>query len=259
MTSTIPEKATYPQFTNLKLNEGLVDQLMATVAFHTQKEFSEQRITGADYAKVYLGALESVMANSTQYLLGTMLLEAQREKIAAEIKLLELEGEKLRYEIDYMYPAQLIKLQQEGLLIESQIRLSDAKVLETEANIRKIEAEILMLESQKLLIDAQIRKIDQEILFLQAKVNTENANVDDANIDAGSIIGRQTALLKAQKLGFAGDLYIKQAKVHSDYAAVWMSVIEDENSPYLTTNISEGAYSGYNEARSTADAIESIP
>lgn len=253
MDYTIPAEATYPQFTNLKLGEGLVDQLMETVKYHVKGEFDGQRITSADYSKVFLGALESVMANSTQYLLGTMLLEQQRLKIAAEIALLTLEGEKLRYEIDYMYPAQLIKLQQEGLLIESQIRLSDAKILETEANIRKIEAEILMLESQKLLIDAQIRKIDQEIIFLQQKVLTERANVDDAGIDPGSVIGRQTALLKAQKLGFAGDLYIKQAKVHSDYAAVWMSVIEDEFKPYLD------AKADRDDAYSVAGNIELIP
>ena len=226
-------EATYPQFTNLKLEAGLVDQLMATVKFHCKEEFDQQRITGADYSKVFLGALESVMANSTQYLLGTMLLELQREKIAAEILLLELEGEKLRFEIDFMYPAQLIKLQQEGLLIESQIRLSDAKVLETEANIDKIRAEIELLKLQEDLIAAQIDKIRQEILFLKAKVKTENANTDDTGVKPGSVIGRQTALLKAQRLGFSGDLYIKQAKVHADYAAVWMSVIEDEGKAYL--------------------------
>lgn len=252
MTDTIPGQATYPQFTNLKLEAGLVDQLMATVKFHVKGEFDEQRITSADYSKVFLGALESVLANSTQYLLGTMLLEQQRLKIAAEIKLLNFEGEKLRFEIDFMYPAQLIKLEQEGLLIASQIRLSDAKVLETEANINKIEAEILMLESQKLLIDAQILKINQEILFLQAKVKTEEANTGD-NFTAGSVVGRQTALLKAQRLGFSGDLYIKQAKVHADYAAVWMSVIEDEGKPYL--DLQAGDLTAY----AVAGDIRSIP
>ncbi len=247
-----PENATYPQFTNLKLNEGLVDQLMATVAFHVHKEFSAQRITGADYAKVYLGSLEAVLANSTQYLLGTLLLEQQKLKLIAEIAMINLESEKLRFEIDFMYPAQLIKLQQEGLLIMSQIRLSDAKVLETQANIQKIEAEILMLESQKLLIDAQILKINQEILFLQAKIKTEEANTEE-NFTSGSIVGRQTALLKAQKLGFSGDLYIKQAKLHADYAAVWQSVQETTNTPILA-NDATGA-----DAKLVAAAIESIP
>ena len=255
------DKATYPQFTNLKLNEGLFDQLMATVEFHVKREFDQQRISSADYAKVYLGSLEAVLANSTQYLLGIVLLEQQKLKLEAEIALIELEGEKLRYEIDYvyplkvaqlelenqklaidveklrfeidyLYPAQLIKLQQEGLLIEAQVRLADANVLKTNAEVDKIEAEILMLESQKLLIDAQIDKIVQEILFLQAKIKTEEANTSK-NFSTDSLIGRQAALLQAQKLGFAGDLYIKQAKLHADYAAVWQSVQETTNTPTL--------------------------
>jgi hypothetical protein len=194
-------KVTYPQFTNLKLNEGLFDQLMATVEVHVKKEFDQQRISSSDYAKVYLGSLEAVLANSTQYLLGILLLEQQKLKLEAEIKMLELESEKLRFEIDFMYPAQLIKLEQEGKLIEAQVRLAEANIIKTEAEIRKIDAEILMLESQKLLIDAQIDKINQEILFLQAKIKTEEANTG-TNFATGSIIGRQTALLKAQKLGF---------------------------------------------------------
>lgn len=245
-------KATYPQFTNLALNEGLFDQVMASVEFHVKREFDEQRISSADYAKVYLGSLESVLANSTQYLLGIVLLEQQKLKLEAEIKMLELEGEKLRFEIDYMYPAQLIKLQQEGLLIEAQVRLAEANILKTEAEIRKIDAEILMLESQKLLIDAQIDKINQEILFLQAKIKTEKANTEN-NFTTDSLIGRQTALLKAQKLGFSGDLYIKQAKLNADYAAVWQSVQENDNEPVLIGDAQGAA------AKGIATDISNIP
>lgn len=244
--------ATYPQFTNLKLNEGLFDQVMASVEFHVKREFDEQRISSADYAKVYLGSLEAVLANSTQYLLGIVLLEQQKLKLEAEIKMLELEAEKLRFEIDYMYPAQLIKLEQEGLLIEAQVRLAEANILKTEAEIRKIDAEILMLESQKLLIDAQIDKIAQEILFLQAKIKTEKANTEN-NFTVDSLIGRQTALLKAQKLGFSGDLYIKQAKLHADYAAVWQSVQENDNEAALI-----GDAKG-DPAKDVALDIKSIP
>jgi hypothetical protein len=249
---TYSGEATYPQFTNLKLQDGLVDQLLAVIKLHVKEEFDAQRITAADYSKVYLGALEAVLGNSTQFLLGTMLLDVQREKIQAEIKLIELEQDKLQFEIDYMYPAQLIKLEQEGILIASQVKLTDAKVLETEANIRKIDAEILMLESQKLLIDAQIDKINQEILFLQAKIKTEAANTEN-NFTADSLIGRQTALLKAQKLGFAGDLYIKQAKLYADYQAVWLGTIEDETATDL-----QGRASEYT-AHDIAGDIASIP
>lgn len=220
-----PPTPTYPAYTNLALGDGLLDQLMATVEFHVHREFKAQRITGGDYATVYLGALESVLGNSTQYLLGVLLYEQQKEKIEAEIKLIELEGEKLRYEIDFMYPAQLIKLEQEGLLIEAQVRLAEANILKTDAEIRKLEAEILMLETQKELIAAQILKINAEILYIDAKIKTEKANTEK-NFSYDSVIGRQTTLLQAQQLGFAGDLDFKVSKLHADYQSVWVSVEE---------------------------------
>lgn len=228
------ETPTYPQFTNLALESGLFDQLMATVKFHIQEEYSQQRITSADYSRVFLGAMEAALSNTTQFLIAGLLIDVQRAKIEAEIRLLDLEGEKLRFEIDFMYPAQLIKLQQEGLLIEAQIRLTEAQIL-------KIEAEILLLESQKLLIDAQIRKIDQEIIFLQAKTETELANTTE-NFAPGSVIGRQTALLKAQQLGFAGELELKISKLHADYAAVFESVKELDISQL--TDSATGQYTG---------------
>jgi hypothetical protein len=222
-----PPTPTYPAYTNLALGDGLLDQLMKTVEFHVHKEFKAQRITGGDYATVYLGALESALANSTQYLLGVLLYEQQKEKIEAEIRLLDLESEKLRYEIDYMYPAQLIKLQQEGLLIEAQVKLAEAEIIKTEAEIRKIEAEILMLETQKELIAAQILKIDAEIDYINAKILTELANTTK-NFTADSVIGRQTSLLQAQTLGFAGDLDVKISKLHADYQSVWVTTYEPD-------------------------------
>lgn len=247
-----PPTPTYPAYTNLALGDGLLDQLMKTVEFHVHKEFKAQRITGGEYATVYLGALEATLANSTQYLLGVLLYEQQKEKIEAEIKLLELEGEKLRYEIDYMYPAQLIKLQQEGLLIEAQVRLAEANILKTDAEIRKIEAEILMIETQKQLIAAQILKINAEIEYIDAKILTELANTTK-NFSVDSVIGRQTALLQAQTLGFAGDLEHKVSKLHADYQSVWVTTYEPDSESGVATL--QGTATG-SDASDVADSIK---
>ena len=219
------QTVTYPGFTTLGLESGLFDQLMIAMKAHIHEEYKQQRITSADYSRVFLGIMESALANTSQFLIAGLLLDLQKQKIEAEIRLIDLEGEKLRFEIDFMYPAQLLKLQQEGLLIAAQIKLADAQILKTEAEIQKIAAEILMLESQKLLIDAQINKINKEIEFLTAKIATEWANTTE-NFVPGSVIGRQTTLLKAQQLGFSGELHAKVAKLHADYAAVYESVNE---------------------------------
>jgi len=219
------QTVTYPGFTTLGLESGLFDQLMIAMKAHIHEEYKQQRITSADYSRVFLGIMESALTNTSQFLIAGLLLDLQKQKIEAEIRLIDLEGEKLRYEIDFMYPAQLIKLQQEGLLIEAQVRLADAQILKTQAEIDKIRAEIELLILQEALIAAQIRKLDKEIEFLTAKIATEWANTT-ANFVPGSVIGRQTTLLKAQQLGFAGELHLKVSKLHADYAAVYESVNE---------------------------------
>jgi len=218
---------TFPQYTNLALGEGLFDQLMTTVNFHLDQEFKKQRIRGTEYSKVYLGSMESVMLNTTQYLLGSLLIEQQKAKLIVETLRLELENEKLEYEIEHLLPL--------------------TKLL-TQAQIDKITAEISLLGKQE-------DKIDKEILFLTAKINTENANVSGTGISADSVIGRQIALLKAQKLGFAGDLQLKAGKLFSDYDVVFQTTQENPADVDLTT-ITQTQIA---LAQTTASDIKAIP
>lgn len=208
--ATSPIKVpTYPQYTNLALNEGLFDQLMTTVKYHLDKEYDQQRIRGSEYAKVYLGSLESVMGNTTQYLLGIMLIDEQRAQ-------LRLENEKLQFEIDELLPLLKTKTQSEIDLIES-----------------------------------QISKTAQEILFLIQKTKTELANIDGSSVSATSIIGRQMSLLKAQQLGFAGNIETQVTKYHADYDGLFQSVQEIPEQATLSTPANDAIM----RALLTADAI----
>ena len=63
---------------------GAFDVLMRATKLHLQAEYDAQRITGADYSNVYLGALTAVLQTSVQFLLN----EQQAYRIAAEIGLI---------------------------------------------------------------------------------------------------------------------------------------------------------------------------
>jgi hypothetical protein len=59
---------------------GVFDILMRATKLHLQEEYDAQRITGHEYATVYLGALAAVLQTSTQFLMNTQqvnLLNAQ--------------------------------------------------------------------------------------------------------------------------------------------------------------------------------------
>lgn len=49
---------------------GVFDELMKTINAHLTEQFAKNRITGSDYAKVYLGSVSSAIQFSIQFLLG---------------------------------------------------------------------------------------------------------------------------------------------------------------------------------------------
>lgn len=63
---------------------GAFDCLMRATKLHLQEEYNASRITGQEYATVYLGALTAVLQTSIQFLLN----EQQVHRINAEIGLI---------------------------------------------------------------------------------------------------------------------------------------------------------------------------
>jgi hypothetical protein len=272
---------TYPQYTNLGLGEGTFDQLMIAVKHHLDEQFELNRITGPQYAEVYVQSLQAVMTNSTQYLLGilfadqqkakieadTSLTQKQEEKIDADIRLVELEEVKLKYEMEQLYPlrkqeleATIANLGKQGQLIDKQIEKLDADIAHLLAQQslwlkqeEKLGAEIANLGKQGELIDEQILKIKEEVDLLSAKIQTERANTESGVGDPGSLIGRQRSLLSAQKLAFSGDIRSKMAKLHADYAAVFQSVQEVPEDAALNSD----AKTAISSANVVANSIES--
>jgi hypothetical protein len=63
---------------------GAFDVLMRATKLHLTEEYEANRITGNEYATVYLGALTAVLQTSIQFLLN----EQQAHQIVAEVGLL---------------------------------------------------------------------------------------------------------------------------------------------------------------------------
>ena len=259
----------FPQYTNLALKEGLFDQLMSSVDFHLDKQFKSNRLTGADYAKVYVGSIQGVMQNTTQYLLGIMLIDEQKQKAQAEIELvekqtekmdveidlLELEKIKLRYQIEEMLPLEKQKLEWEVLRTEQEYLLLKEQILKVIAEVTLINAQVSLTNAQTSLAGKQEDKIDKEIEFMTYKILTEKANTISGVAATDSLIGKQMSLLTAQKLGFAGDLKIKAGKLHADYDAVAQGVLEiPENTTLAATGSGAAGFAG--EASTIANHIE---
>lgn len=72
---------------------GVFDKLMVAVKGHITEEYENGRIKGSDYANVYLGALQGVLAQSVEYVLREKLTEVQIEGAVKDIEAKEVQIE----------------------------------------------------------------------------------------------------------------------------------------------------------------------
>lgn len=142
-------------------NTGIFDKLMSSVNKNIELQFQEGRITTTEYATVYLGSLQSVLAQSVQYTLQESLTEAQVEGILAdnllkdkqlEISALELQIK--QFELDNVVPKQLEKLEEEIDLLQTQ---DSETLLNGALNRLLIDEQIESADKQQLLIDEQTK------------------------------------------------------------------------------------------------------
>ena len=75
---------------------GVFDKLMKAVEVYVQKEFDKGRLTGKDYATVYLGSISAVLNASVQFLIQGKQLEFEIKKNLQEIEKLSAETGLLR-------------------------------------------------------------------------------------------------------------------------------------------------------------------
>ena len=124
--------------------DGVFDKLMAAVNAQIESQYLNNRITGADYAQVYLGSMQSVLQQSVQYVLQEQLTEAQIEDVIAGIaiktkqqEVVEVERQAKQYEVDNLLPEQLTKIQEEIDYLQTQ----DAEAILDGVSRRKLQEE----------------------------------------------------------------------------------------------------------------------
>jgi len=79
--ATLTQGSSLTVTNNVVTGSGSFDDLMEAVNIHLDAQFNLGRITGSDYATVYLGAMQSALQNSVAFVLGL-------EKTNAEVTLI---------------------------------------------------------------------------------------------------------------------------------------------------------------------------
>lgn len=247
---------------------GLYDELMRTSKAHLEHEFSEARITGSDYATVYLGMLTANLSTATnfvlQYELNNIELEVRQEALKNTIK----EG--------LLLDAQLAQLNAQTALLEDElvslrpkqaIQLENQNTLLTTQNAGQLEQTRLVTEQilgqtaqnqvtgkQEDLIDEQIKteatntvdatgglakanldKSEAEVSILSQKKITEEAQTVGTVGSVGGLVGSEMALKNEQKESFIRDAEQKTAKFYADILSIAYSTAPEDaaNAPDL--------------------------
>jgi hypothetical protein len=187
---------------------GVFDKLMAATKAHISAEFTAGRIKGPEYATVYLGALDSAMAQAAQFLLA-------KDKVAADILLVQAETNKTTASTLLVDAQKADVVQQTANLVIQGTLLTQQRlqsIEETALTVQKTANAVLeglvltatkcKLEAEFDLIVNNVAKVTSEISLLNQKLLTEKAQVSNAGVAAESVLGRQNALYSAQSDGF---------------------------------------------------------
>ena len=148
---------------------GAFDEFMSAHQVRLEREFNQNRIKSSDYAKVYLGAMESSMQQAIGFVLG-------RQEATAKAHLTYQQGQLIQVEI--------FNAIKQGQLIDKQII--------------KMDAEIDLLQKQSIKMDSEILVMEQEVLLKQQQV--ENLAAELPKILAETQLIEETVKLRTQEV-----------------------------------------------------------
>ncbi|WIC41532.1 putative tail protein [Salmonella phage SP154] len=164
---------------------GIFDELMTAANAHLSAQWDMERITGTQYAEVYLGQLTAVLQQAVTFLiekdktyLNNLLINAQIELANKQIELADKELEKADKEIELLdKQIELQELNKE--LIAQKVKTEKAQISDTVDGVPVtgiIGAQIALYKQQK---DGFIRDAEQKALKIISDTWITRKTVDD--------------------------------------------------------------------------------
>jgi len=190
---------------------GVFDVLMTAMENRLQSQFRQGRITGPEYANVYLGATTAILQQAIQFALTSE--EA--------------------YQRGLLVAQQVLQSIEETELTKKKIIQTEAETANINAQILKVTAETANTTAQLQLIGKSVLRTEADIALVNQKRITETGQTENVS---GGLIGKQQDLYDAQISGFAHDTAVKSAKVVAD---IWS--VQKSTDPDSTEGLSAGS------------------
>ena len=164
---------------------GIFDELMTAANAHLDSQFKNERITGTQYAEVYLGQLQAVLANAVQFLierdktyLNNLLINAQIELANKQVELAEKQLEQADKQLELL--EKQIELQQaQSDLARQKIKTEIAQISDTVDGVTVsgvIGAQVALYKQQR---ESFLRDAEQKSLKILADTWITRKTIDD--------------------------------------------------------------------------------
>lgn len=179
---------------------GVFDVLMRAVSAHLTNEHKANRITGGDYAKVYLGSLTQVLAQGTQFLLSRDRAQLENLQLQEQVKLAQ--AQRLRALID----AQTAR---------GQLQLVQAELLQTQLKAHTAINEFAISKMSLVTSYNGVLASEAQNKLVNEQVEVQRAQTWDTHLDGtpiAGLMGKQKALVDAQMLTQREELDTQRAQ-----------------------------------------------
>ncbi len=186
--------------------EGIFDKLMQAIDIRLDKQFNLQRITGPDYASVYLGAMQGALQQSIAFALGkeqadkqaellveqalltgqqTIVAQGQASKLGSEKSLLDqktfTEQAQTQDTVNSLAVTGLVGKQKElyGRQSDGFLRNAEQQAVKAFTDLWSIarstipDETFLPHNADQQSIDVMLRKLAEGVQVTQADLNTE--------------------------------------------------------------------------------------
>lgn len=164
---------------------GIFDELMTAANAHLDSQFKNERITGTQYAEVYLGQLQAVLANAVQFLierdktyLNNLLINAQIELANKQAELAEKQIEQADKQLELL-EKQIEFQQAQSDLARQKIKTEIAQISDTVDNIAVggvIGAQVALYKQQR---ESFLRDAEQKSLKILADTWITRKTIDE--------------------------------------------------------------------------------
>lgn len=211
---------------------GAFDLVMTSLKAHLKEEYNSNRISGAEYAKVYIGLVSAAMQTAAQLLLGKEQAYWQAVLVQQQAKIAAAEAVKTRIELETARYA-MVRAQYEAATTEVNYALVKLKLATEDATYGNLIAQGKGIE----YTNTWILPMQKDLLAEQVEVHRSQTadNRTDGQVVKGSV-GKQKDLYSQQITSYQRDSELKAAKLFTDSWITQKTIDEGLLAPSNFTN-----------------------